>query len=387
MKQALLILENGKVYRGVGFGASVISYGELVFNTSMTGYTESITDPSYAGQILTFSFPLIGNYGVSSKWGESDKVHPVGIVVSELCNSPFHREQESSLSEFLEKFSKGGIAGIDTRELVKIIRHAGTMPAVLMVGQEGEKLNAAITFEAALAKVTNKDEIGFLDWPSKVARTKTEFFVWQKNTLTKITETELVNFSNYKKVAIIDCGVKQNILREVAKRGFVTVVVPPNITFAEIQKYNVSGVVVSNGPGDPRDYPYIHNLLKQILEYSLNEKNHLPIFGICLGHQLISYIIGAEVFKMKFGNRGVNQPVQNILNQKAFLTSQNHSYAVRPETIPEGWESLFVNLNDSSVEGLRHKNKPIFSVQFHPEACGGPKDTNWLFDDFVRSIL
>ncbi len=386
MKQALLILENGKVYRGVGFGASVISYGELVFNTSMTGYTESITDPSYAGQILTFSFPLIGNYGVSSKWGESDKVHPVGIVVSELCDRPFHREQETSLSEFLEKFGKGGIAGIDTRELVKIIRQTGTMPAVLMVGQEGEKLNAAITFEAALAKVINKDEIGFLDWPSKVARTKTEFFVWQKNTLTKITETELINFNNYKKIAIIDCGVKENIIREVTKRGFVVVVVPPKITFAEIQKYNVSGVVVSNGPGDPRDYPYIHSLLKQILEFSLNEKNHLPIFGICLGHQLISCIIGAEVFKMKFGNRGVNQPVQNTLDQKAFLTSQNHSYAVRPETIPEGWESLFVNLNDGSVEGLRHKNKPIFSVQFHPEACGGPKDTNWLFDEFVRSI-
>ena len=298
---------------------------------------------------------------------------------------------------------------MDTRELVKIIRQAGTMPAVLVVGEEGEQLNAGITYAAALEKVQNQDEIGFLDWPRKVARKEVEVYELEEgNAIPSLTgdpelgqgatprsdgfphlhngiPDQVGNDNELTIIVVIDCGVKENILREVAKRGFKVVVTPPDIQFEELMKYDPKGVIVSNGPGDPRDYPYVHELLKRILDYSLND-GYLPVFGICLGHQLIAHVIGSEVFKMKFGNRGVNQPVQNTLTKQAFLTSQNHSYAVKADTIPQGWEPLFINLNDHTVEGLRHQTKPVFSVQFHPEACGGPRDTNWLFEEFVKLV-
>ncbi len=386
MRQAILILSTGQTYRGVGFGASGSRYGELVFNTSMTGYTESITDPSYAGQILIFTYPLIGNYGISSAWFESDQVHPVGIVVHELCIHAYHRQLDADLSSLLAKFGRLGIAGIDTRALVKVIRQKGTLPAILMVGEEGERLNTGITFESALARVNNKEEINFWDWPAKVARKTTEYFIWNQSQLVQLSENELANFTDLKRAGILDYGVKANIIREVAKRGFLVVVVPSTITFAELLSYNLSGLIISNGPGDPRDYQYAHSLLKQVLDYVFHLNPQFPVFGICLGHQLIAHVIGAEIYKMTFGNRGVNQPVMHTLDQKACLTSQNHSYAVKLDSLPSGWQPLFINLNDQSVEGLKHQSRPIFSVQFHPEACGGPQDTNWLFEDFFKFI-
>ena len=384
MKQAVLILETGQTYRGIGFGASGASYGELVFNTSMTGYVESLTDPSYAGQILIFSYPLIGNYGVSSTWFESEQVHPVGVVVHEFCTHPYHRQSEVDLNSFLTRFGKLGIAGVDTRALVKLIRQTGTLPAVLLVGEEDESLNTAITFEAALAKVNNRDEVGFWDWPSKVARKTVEYFVWRQTQLVQISETELGSLANLKRVGILDYGVKANIIREVAKRGALAVVLPPTITFTELLAYNLSGLVISNGPGDPRDYKTAHHLLQQVLDYVFTTNLNFPVFGICLGHQLLAQVIGANIYKMTFGNRGVNQPVLNMLTKNSFLTSQNHSYAVDLSTLPTGWQPWFINLNDQSAEGLRHTSKPIFSVQFHPEACGGPQDTNWLFEEFFK---
>jgi carbamoyl-phosphate synthase small subunit len=355
----------------------------------MSGYSEAITDPSYAGQILTFSYPLIGNYGFSPEWGESKMIHVSGIVVSQLSKESFHNQKELSLEEVLEKYQKGGISDIDTRELVKIIRTTGTMPAVLIVGKDGEYLQENLAFKQALERVHNSNDIGYTDWVNRVKPEKIKIYQSQilesKNSperIEDITECQLEETQEKENqtIGLIDCGAKQNIIRELCKRQFRVVVFPAGTEFEKINEYDLDGFVLSNGPGDPRDYPYVHSTVQKILQ------SDKPVLGICLGHQLLAYTIGAEIFKMKFGNRGINQPVVNLLDGKAYLTSQNHSYAVKPETLPEDWEVLFRNLNDDSVEGLKHKSKPIFSVQFHPEACGGPRDTNFLFDDFAKLV-
>lgn len=370
-------------------GTSGYTYGEVVFNTSMSGYSESITDPSYAGQILTFSYPLIGNYGFSPDWGESKMVHVSGIVVSQLSKKSFHNQKELALEEVLEKYQKGGISDIDTRELVKIIRNTGTMPAVLIVGKEGEYLQEDLTYEQALERVHNSNDVGFTDWVNRVRPEEIKIYQSQQPESDNSAET-IEDICEYQPnpslkdekqtIGLIDCGAKENIIRELCKRQFRVVVFPADTDFEIMKGYDLDGFVISNGPGDPRDYPYVHSTVQKILQ------SDKPVLGICLGHQLIAHTIGAEIFKMKFGNRGINQPVVNLLDGKAYLTSQNHSYAVKPETLPEDWEVLFKNLNDDTVEGLRHKNKSIFSVQFHPEACGGPRDTNFLFDDFAKLV-
>jgi carbamoyl-phosphate synthase small subunit len=403
-KEALLVLQNGKIYKGKGFGKTSVRYGELVFNTSMTGYVESITDPSYAGQILTFSYPLIGNYGVSKEWFESEDAQVVGVVVSELSENNFHRQKDFSLDEFLNKSGKGGIAGVDTRELVKLVRNYGTMPAVLIVGGEGEELDFdSFSFEELLEKVENKEEIGFLDWPRKVGTKEVKVFLnsqsSQESPLTPEANTEspltpLIKggtgkqvVQNSQTVALLDFGTKMNIVREINKRGFDVAVLPPDTSFEDVMKHKPVGVLISNGPGDPRDYDYSYPTINSLIQKVENGELDIPIFGICLGNQLLGVCSGAEIYKMKFGNRGVNQPVQDLNTQRSFLTSQNHSYTVKPETLKENWSVWFKNLNDETVEGIEHKNGKIFSVQFHPEACGGPKDTGFLFDKFVNLIL
>jgi carbamoyl-phosphate synthase small subunit len=418
MQQAILLLESGQAFYGQGFGVNGTIFAEVVFNTSMTGYTESLTDPSYAGQLLCFSYPLIGNYGATLEWGESGQIFASGVIVSQLENEPSHRSATEfnstlvstdksqvfgSLDSFLKKFKKSGISGIDTRALVKILRDVGTMPAVLKVVdkedlpkitslEKGKKV-----FEELKKQVDNPEEVGFLDWARKVGSKEIKSFVWQKeldprlnfpggrlvlNSKFKIQNSKL----KAKRVVLIDCGVKENIVRELAKRDFEVVLVPPTSTFEQIIELKPDGILISNGPGDPRDYDYIYKTVARLIKYSLEPENHLPIFGICLGNQLIACAIEAEIYKMKFGNRGSNQPVIHQQTKKAYLTSQNHSYAVRAETLPEGWEVLFSNLNDQTVEGLTHESGQIFSVQFHPEACAGPRDTNFLFDQFEQLI-
>ncbi|PIS16111.1 carbamoyl-phosphate synthase small subunit [Candidatus Roizmanbacteria bacterium CG09_land_8_20_14_0_10_41_9] len=341
MKKAILILNDNVVFRGKGIGAIGSYWGELVFNTGMTGYMEALTDPSYAGQILTFTYPLIGNYGTTSKWSESKKIHPVSIVVSELCEKPVHRENTVPLDTLLKTHHVGGISGIDTRALVKIIRQKGTMPAVLAVYEN--------------------------DYPDLIKQ------VTRKN-------IQIINPDGKKTVALIDYGLKNSVVEELIKRELKVIIFPATVCAEEIINYQPNGIILSNGPGDPRASPYIHKAVKKMLEASI------PMLGICLGHQFLALATGGKIYKLKFGHRGVNHPVIDLKTKKAYLTSQNHTYAVSEENLSKEWRILFKNLNDQTVEGLAHKKKTILSVQFHPEANPGPRDTSFLFDRFVSLL-
>ena len=379
--KALLLLQNGDLFVGQGIGQATYRYGECVFTTAMTGYSESLSDPSYAGQILCFAHPLIGNYGVSNSWLESKSMFADGVIISSLSQESFHRDQDMSLEEFLIQNKRGGIVGIDTRQLVKTLRDQGNQASILIVDNTDKiddiikQIQSGTTFEELTQNVDNPDDIGFLDWPERVNQLSNSKTI---NNSSRDPNQELIKADQ--KIVVLDCGAKANIIRELEKRVSEVIIVPANTTTSQIMQLKPDGILLSNGPGDPRDYNYIIATVQELL------KNNLPIMGICLGHQILSLAIGAKVFKMKFGNRGGNQPVQDLLTQKAYLTSQNHGYAVDPSTIPNDYRIYFENLNDNSVEGIISLNKPIFSVQFHPEACSGPQDTNWLFDEFVGNI-
>jgi carbamoyl-phosphate synthase small subunit len=379
IKTGILTLANNQKYIGEGFGAENCLYGELVFNTSMTGYIKSLTDPSYAGQILAFNYPLIGNYGVSSVWGESEKLHTNGVVVGEHSEFFEHNLGQETLDSFLKRYNKPGISGIDTRNLVKNIREFGTIPSVLTVANfTSQELDEYINlpYQQILTKVNNPEDVGFLDWARRVSVTETRFLTWRED---QLMQTSLEELNTKPKIVVVDCGVKSNICREVVKRGYAVVLVPPDCTAKDILKYNPKGIILSNGPGDPRDYDYLVQTTKNLLT------TDIPIFGICLGNQILALAIGAKVYKMKFGNRGGNQPVIDLFTQKAYSTSQNHSYAIDPKSLSSDWKVWFKNLNDNTVEGLCHLNKKIFSVQFHPEAKPGPQDTSYLFDKFLEN--
>ena len=379
--KALLLLQNGDLFVGQGIGQATYRYGECVFTTAMTGYSESLSDPSYAGQILCFAHPLIGNYGVSNSWLESKSMFADGVIISSLSQESFHRDQDMSLEEFLIQNKRGGIVGIDTRQLVKTLRDQGNQASILIVDNTDKiddiikQIQSGTTFEELTQNVDNPDDIGFLDWPERVNQLSNSKTI---NNSSRDPNQELIKADQ--KIVVLDCGAKANIIRELEKRVSEVIIVPANTTTSQIMQLKPDGILLSNGPGDPRDYNYIIATVQELL------KNNLPIMGICLGHQILSLAIGAKVFKMKFGNRGGNQPVQDLLTQKAYLTSQNHGYAVDPSTIPNDYRIYFENLNDNSVEGIISLDKPIFSVQFHPEACSGPQDNNWLFDEFVSNI-
>lgn len=341
MKKAMLVLDNDTVLKGEGFGAMGCFTGELVFNTAMTGYTEALTDPSYSGQLLTFSYPLIGNYGMHANWIESKKIHPTGVIVSEVCQNYSHRNAERSLDETLKSFGIGGIAGVDTRSIIKYICKNGCTPAVLSV------------YENELT-----------DQVKKVS----------------VDSVQIINETGATTVVLVDYGAKGSIVEELVKRNLKIIVFPPTYSAAEILSVKPAGIILSNGPGDPSNLSYAVKIVKELL------RSNIPLFGICLGHQLITLAAGGKTYKLKFGHRGLNQPVINIRTNKAFLTSQNHGYAVVVDSLPDDWQILFQNINDSTVEGLIHKRKPIFSVQFHPEANPGPHDTTFLFDQF-KSLL
>lgn len=347
---AYLILENGKVFKAKRFGKHLNLCGELVFNTSMTGYNEILTDPSYFNQIVIQTFPLIGNYGVISEDFESLKIHMKAYIVREFCEYPSNFRSEDNLDNLLKKHNIAGLFGIDTRALTKTVREHGVM-------------NAKITDD-----ISNLDEqieeIKSYKNPNNVASVSSP-------------EERYIDNKGKFKVALFDFGTKNNIIKELEKRNCNIVILPFDTKYERVKELSVDGILLSNGPGDPMENTEIIEELKKI--QSLN----IPIFGICLGHQLMAIANGAKTFKLKYGHRGANQPVINTLNNSIYITSQNHGYAVSMESLPHNARLSFRNLNDSTCEGLEYTNHPSFSVQFHPESCSGPKESNFLFDKFV----
>lgn len=347
-----LILEDGTVLIGTGFGGEIEKSGEVVFTTGMTGYQETLSDPSYCGQIVTFTYPLIGNYGINRDDFES--IHPSvnGLIVNEICDHPSNFRNEISLNDYLKERNIPGLAGIDTRKLTRKIRQYGTLRGRLC------NMDADVEYIVSQLKATV-----FTDHVKRVS-----------------TKDPYPSPYCGHRVVLVDFGMKHGILRELNKRDCDVIVVPYNTTAEEILRLSPDGIMLSNGPGDPKDVPEAIEMLKDII-------GKVPLFGICLGHQLFALASGANTSKLKFGHRGLNHPVKNLATGKVAITSQNHGYAVEEESVENTeLEITHVALNDGTVEGLRHKKFPAFTVQYHPEASAGPEDANDLFEDFLTMI-
>ena len=350
-RAAYLILENGTVFEGKALGAEKETTGELVFTTAMTGYLETLTDPSYFGQVVIQTFPLIGNYGVIPSDFESKVPSLRGYIVREWCQAPSNFRCEGDLDTFLKESGIPGIYGIDTRALTRIVREYGV-------------LNCKISYSPDVTK-EELDEIK-------------NYVITEAVESTTIKEKEHFDAENGDlNVVLMDFGAKHNIGRELVKRGCNVTVVPAHTTAKQIKAMNPDGIMLSNGPGDPSDNTAIIAELKKLCEYKI------PTFGICLGHQLLALSQGAKTEKLKYGHRGANQPAKEVETGRVYITSQNHGYAVVSDSMPSNGEVSFVNGNDNTCEGVKYNNMPAFSVQFHPEACGGPHDTAFLFDRFV----
>lgn len=352
-----LVLEDGSVFAGEGFGAVAEMAGEVVFNTGMTGYQEVLTDPSYCGQIVTMTYPLIGNYGINPEDFESRKPWVRGFIVKELCESPSHWQASKSLSAYLAEHGIPGLAGIDTRALTRHLRSSGTKLGVIVTTPS----NAAPTAEQIAL------------WAAKA-----QAFAMHDHVMTVTTPQPYRIEGAGHRVAVIDYGLKENILRSLAQRGCDLTVVPAHWTAQQILALNPDGIMLTNGPGDPTDLPEAIETVRQLIHHS-----GLPIFGICLGHQITSLALGAKTYKLKYGHRGANHPVKDFTNGRVYITSQNHGYAVDEATLPHDVVVTHRNLNDSTVEGIAHLTRPVFTVQYHPEAAPGPQESAYLFDRFV----
>lgn len=382
MRNVTLILDDGSRFSGKSFGYEKPVAGEVVFNTAMTGYPESLTDPSYAGQLMTLTYPLAGNYGVPPftmepnglpTFMESERIHAEAIIVSDYSEEYSHWNATESLAEWLKREQVPGITGIDTRELTKVLREHGVMMGRIVFDDSAD--NGQVmgnNYEAVnyVDKVSCKEIIVYSDTESRTFSASLP--------ATQLNSQLSVAGSSLKKVVLVDCGVKANILRCLLKRGVEVIRVPWNYDFNGLE---YDGLFISNGPGDPDTCDEaVQNIRKAM---SLGDK---PIFGICMGNQLLSKAGGASIYKLKYGHRSHNQPVRMVGTERCFITSQNHGYAVDNNTLGADWEPLFINMNDGSNEGIRHKWKPWFSAQFHPEAASGPTDTEFLFDEFVKLL-
>ncbi len=362
---AKLALEDGTVFTGQAFGAGGTSEGEVVFNTSMTGYQEILTDPSYKGQIVTMTYPLIGNYGINPQDVESKQPHVAGFIVKELPPLYSNYRASMSLDEYLRANNIIGIEGIDTRALVRKLRISGAMRGILST----EILDDAKLVE----KARSAAQMEGADWVKAVMPSKSSEWTEKQGDWSQ----GRVERGDGLHVVALDCGAKSNILRHLAERGVRVTVLPPDVTTEEILKHKPDGLFVSNGPGDPAVLDYAVKPIQGAL-------GKVPIFGICLGHQLLGRAIGADTYKLKFGHRGGNQPVKNLDTGRVEITSQNHGFAVEQKSLEaKGGVVTHLNLNDGTVEGFRHKTLPVFSVQYHPEASPGPHDASYLFDAFV----
>ena len=357
MKNVTLLLSDGTQFHGKSFGYEAPIAGEVVFNTAMMGYPESLTDPSYAGQLMVLTYPLVGNYGVPPftfeenglpTFMESDKIHASAIIVSDYCEEYSHWNATESLAAWLKREKVPGITGIDTRELTKVLRSHGVMMGKIIFDDEPNNIPEA-----------DYEGVNFVDRVS-------------------CKEVIRYNVGADKKVVLVDCGVKANIIRCLINRGVEVIRVPWDYDYTSMQ---FDGLFLGNGPGDPDTCEKTVDILKRFMS-----KTSKPICGICMGNQLLAKAGGATIYKLKYGHRSHNQPVRMVGTDKCFITSQNHGYAVDSKTLGSDWEELFVNMNDGSNEGIRHKHNPWFSSQFHPEACSGPVDTEFIFDDFVNSL-
>lgn len=352
--KAFLILEDKTVFEGQSIGATKEVISEIVFNTSMTGYLEVLTDPSYAGQAVVMTYPLIGNYGICRKDMESKKAWPDGYIVRELSRLPSNFRSEDSIQNFLKEQDIPGIAGIDTRALTKILREKGTMNGC----------------------ITTNENYKIDDIVKKLKEYKTGKVV------EKVTcDEKIVLKGEGKKVALLDLGAKNNIAKSLNSRGCEVTIYPALTKAADIIKANPDGIMLSNGPGDPKDCESIIEEIKELYH------SDIPIFAICLGHQLMALATGGDTHKMKYGHRGGNHPVKDLSTGRVYISSQNHGYVVDVDKMPEEIANVsFVNVNDKTVEGLDYINKNIFTVQFHPEACPGPQDSSFLFDKFIKMM-
>lgn len=380
-KIATLILSDGTTFRGYSFGYEKPVAGEVVFNTAMTGYPESLTDPSYAGQLMVLTYPLIGNYGVPprtfqpngiSTFMESEKIHAEAIIVSDYSHEYSHWNAECSLGDWLKEEHIPGIYGIDTRALTKMLREHGVMMGRIEIEETD---NGKLTMD-------NYEEINYVDRVSCkdiMVYSGRECHTFSTDTPadTLNAQFSVLNSQSKKCVVLLDCGVKHNIIRSLLKRDLMVVRVPWNYDFNHL---NYDGLFLSNGPGDPDTCDAAVQNIRKALD------GDRPICGICMGNQLLAKAGGAAIYKLKYGHRSHNQPVRLVGTEHCFITSQNHGYAVDNETLGADWEPLFINMNDGTNEGIRHKTKPFFSSQFHPEACSGPTDTDFMFDRFARLL-
>ena len=357
MRNVTLALQDGTKFHGKSFGYDAPVAGEVVFNTAMMGYPESLTDPSYAGQLVTLTFPLVGNYGVPPftfgpeglpTFMESDHIHASAIIVSDYSEQYSHWNANESLAEWLKREHVPGITGIDTRELTKVLREHGVMMGQIIFDDEPENIPQA-----------QYEGVNFVD---------------------RVSCKEIIRYNEGagKRVVLVDCGVKANIIRNLIERGLEVVRVPWNYDYTGME---FDGLFLGNGPGDPDLCQDAVNILRQQMS-----KSRKPICGICMGNQLMAKAGGANIYKLKYGHRSHNQPVRMVGTDKCYITSQNHGYAVDASTLDKDWSELFVNMNDGSNEGVRHNTNPWFTSQFHPEACSGPVDTLFMFDLFVEKL-
>jgi carbamoyl-phosphate synthase small subunit len=368
-KKAALVLEDGTVYLGKGFGAARKTTGEVVFSTSMVGYPEALTDPSYKGQLLALTYPLVGNYGVPPYcdlnfgvpiYFESDRIQTSGLIIHELCTEPFHWASTRTLDQWLQDENIPGISGIDTRALTKKLRTHGVMLGILQVCEEGEDLN----LESLLKEAKSIQDPNQTDLVNAVS----------------VKEPVHYAVSGKYNVVLIDCGVKYNIIRNLLNRGINVTRVPYDFSAKEILEYRPAGVFLSNGPGDPKKCAATIATIKEIVEQK-------PLMGICLGAQILALAVGGDTYKLKYGHRSQNQPALDLFTNRCYITTQNHGYAITNECFSRTpLEAWFVNANDKTIEGVRHKSKPVFAVQWHPEASPGPYDTEFLFDLFLKNL-